>query len=269
MNYFGRFALVLLLVMALMLFDTQTQFLQPLRYTVSSLTYPLKSLRLLFEGGARNVYSNLRSRSDLIEESAAHRDEILQLRFQVMQMHIQGRENRRLRRLLALAEKNQERSALGASLLDISAGPGGMVMTLNQGQVDGVRSGDVVLDGWGLVGQIVNANLASSDVLLLTDPRHSLMAEVERTGNRVMVVGGGTLGRLDVRYVTVQTDIVEGDVLFTSGLGGIYAPGYPVGEVVTIEQHPGEPYLAITARPLAQPASSSHFLILAAGAADE
>lgn len=248
----------------LMLFDTQTQFMQPMRYTIGSLAYPLQSLRSLFGGGISNVYNSVRSRYYLIEESEELREEILQLRMQLMQMHIENRKNQHLRRLLEIADNMGQQAIKGASLLNIHTAQGNMLMTIDKGQGSSLEVGNVILDGWGLAGQVINVNLASSEVLLLTDSTHSLMAEVERTGQRVLVTGAGSLDRLEVHHVVVNADIVKGDRLLTSGLGGIYTAGYPVGEIVEIRQEAGEPYLDIVAKPAAHIASSNHFLIISA-----
>ena len=75
--------------------------------------------------------------------------------------------------------------------------------------------------------------------------------QVNRTGARSIALGTGRSGLLSLPYLPQNTDVIVGDLLVSSGLGGVYPPGYPVGKVTAVVRDPGQPLLAVEAEPLA------------------
>ena len=90
-----------------------------------------------------------------------------------------------------------------------------------------------------------------SSALLISDPNHALLAESNRTNLRALLVGSGKTDRVELKNVSSSADIRVGDLSHTSGLDGRYPPNYPVAEVTTINNLPGEAFLYVEARPLA------------------
>src|SRR5699024_569966 len=122
---------------------------------------------------------------------------------------------------------------------------------LNKGSEVGVYEGQAVIDDPGLVGQVVAVSAYFSRVLVITDAAHAVPVQVNRNGVRAIAEGGGRLDQLTLSHVAATTDIVEGDLLTTSGLGGLFPPGYPVAVVTAVTEDPGDPFLLVTAQPLA------------------
>jgi rod shape-determining protein MreC len=73
---------------------------------------------------------------------------------------------------------------------------------------------------------------------------------VNRNGLRTIAVGTGDSGRLRLRNLTNNSDIVVGDLLITSGLGGVFPPGYPVARVVEVNLRPDQPFAEVIAEPV-------------------
>jgi rod shape-determining protein MreC len=86
--------------------------------------------------------------------------------------------------------------------------------------------------------------------------------QVLRNGVRSIAEGSSDYNLLNLRFVSPTADIKEGDKLISSGLGGLYPVGYPVGTVISIEQESGDSFLKISVDPSAQIDRSRHLLLL-------
>jgi len=125
-------------------------------------------------------------------------------------------------------------------------------IVLNKGSREGVHEGQSLIDSRGVMGQVVHVGPFTSNALLITDPSHALPVQVNRNGLRAVAIGTGPLNRLRLSHVTNDADIAEGDTLVTSGLGGRFPRGYPVGRVVSIERDKGRPFASIVVEPSAE-----------------
>src|SRR4029453_15787748 len=83
------------------------------------------------------------------------------------------------------------------------------------------------------------------------DPESAIPVQVNRTGARGIALGTGPSGMLSLPYLPQNTDVIVGDLLVSSGLGGVYPPGYPVAKVPGGTRDSGQPLLAGQAEPLA------------------
>ena len=170
-------------------------------------------------------------------------------------------ENTRLRALLnstALLRND----VLVAELIGVSPDPVRHQMILNKGAVDGVYIGQPLIDEEGLLGQVVDVSELSSRVLLITDATHAIPVQVNRNGVRAIAEGTGVLGSLEIHHVAATTDIEEGDLLVSSGLGGRFPVGYPVALVSKVVRDPGHAFATVEARPVAALDRSRHVLLV-------
>ncbi len=228
-----RFVLVVMLSLTLMTVEHHSQLLTPLRNLLSVAVEPLQHgvnrIVLLW----RQAREQLTSRQLLIAEVQQLRDRIhgIQLRIGVID-RLQA-ENQHLRKLLDSSKKINERLMI-AEVLAVSVGRSGYRVRLNKGLQSGIAIGQPVLDANGVMGQIIKAGPFSAIVLLITAPSHALPAKVKRTGVRVMVEGSGRLYQLRLTHIPRNSDIRKGDKLVTSGFGGRFPAGYPIGAVESI-----------------------------------
>ena len=95
-----------------------------------------------------------------------------------------------------------------------------------------------MIDARGVVGQVTRVDLLSAEAILISDPSHALPVEVSRNGLRTIAKGTGEFDRLDLPFLPNNADIVPGDVLVTSGLGGEFPAGYPVAVVADVTRIP-------------------------------
>src|SRR5690606_38633210 len=102
----------------------------------------------------------------------------------------------------------------------------------------------------------------TSEAALLTDDTVSIPVQVLRNGLRLIAFGGNVSGKVEVRYLTGDVDLVPGDVLITSGIGGLFPAGLSVATVDTIVRDPATGFALARATPLSHPERHRHFLVL-------
>ncbi len=173
-------------------------------------------------------------------------------------------ENRRLRALLQAAQTHDYVVEV-ARLLSVDLDPFRHQLMLNRGERHGVVRGQALIDAHGVMGQINRINPFTSYALLITDPSHAIPVEVNRNGLRTIARGTGDTDRLDLPYLPNNSDIEVGDLLVTSGLGGVFPPGYPVGIVTAVTRRPGERFAEISATPAALLNRSREVLLVRPG----
>ncbi|NND68800.1 MAG: rod shape-determining protein MreC [Halioglobus sp.] len=204
---------------------------------------------------------NVRSRGDLLEDNERLQRENLILQGRSLQMASLQAENVRLRALLNSTALLRD-DVLVAELLGVSPDPARHQLVLNKGVADGVFIGQPLIDADGLMGQIVEVSGGQSRALLITDATHSVPVQINRNGVRAIAEGTSALGSLEIHHVSATTDIKEGDLLVTSGLGGRFPVGYPVAVVTDVERDPGEPFARVSAVPTAALDRSRHVLLV-------
>lgn len=139
-------------------------------------------------------------------------------------------ENERLKAALGYVEASVDQEIV-ARVVGLNPSPQFQSVRINRGEADGVRVGMPVTTPNGVLGQVVRAVGRSADVMLLTDPASRIGAAVQRTRVRATVTGTGNARHLDVDYVRLEEDLVEGDLLVTSGTDGIFPSGLLLGRV--------------------------------------
>lgn len=170
-------------------------------------------------------------------------------------------ENRRYRTLLNSSSASDPDLTV-ARIISVSPDIQRHLVTVDRGVAHGIHEGDVVINASGVMGQVVNSGRSASQVLLISDASHGLPVLNNRTGLRGVVEGTGRLDRLVIRNLASTADIVEGDLLVTSGLGGRFVSGYPVATVSETRVSGDAAYLTVWADPLADLDLESHVLIL-------
>ena len=113
-------------------------------------------------------------------------------------------------------------------------------------------SGQPVLDAFGVVGQVIQVGKTTATLILITDAEHAIPVQVNRNGIRSIAVGTGQSAKLSLPYMTVESDVLRGDLLVSSGLDGIFPAGYPVATVTKVERNSADTFALVEARPLAQ-----------------
>lgn len=235
---------------ALMTLDHRHQTLEGIRATLSVVVYPMQYMVNAPFSLADWASESMSSHNTLLTENRELRDKQLQLEFKLQKLAALETENQRLRALLQSSSRIWER-VLIAELVSVDFDPFKHQILLNKGGNDGVFEGHPLLDAHGVMGQVNHVSPFTSTAILITDPTHATPVQVNRNGLRTIALGSGEPDRLDIPHIPNNADIVEGDLLVTSGLGLRYPPGYPVATVTNVIRDPAEPFAQITATPLA------------------
>jgi rod shape-determining protein MreC len=233
-------SLFILLSLALMFVDQHFSVLRPLRVGLQTLSWPVEALAQVPQGLNWLAY-NLASRSAILRQNEALQRENLLLSMRLQKLVALEAENRRIRSLLQSARRLDERMLI-AEIVATSPDPYRHYLKLNKGSVDGVFIGQALIDAHGIMGQITEVYPLTSVALLITDPNHGIPVEIAHGE------GGGSLS---LPYLPSNADIKSGDQLVSSGLGGRFPAGYPVGTVTAISHQAGEHFLSISATPAA------------------
>lgn len=246
-----RLGLWVALAIALMTVDHRYRYLDGVRDVLATAVYPLHSLVGLPTATRNWLMENLASRGALLEENARLREKQVFLNAQLQKLVVLEAENRRLRSLLESVVEAPER-VLVAELLAVDFDPYRHHILINRGRQHGVHVGQPILDQHGVVGQVIRADPLTATVILITDPNHALPIQINRTGIRTLALGTGNFQQLELPHVPHHEDVKAGDLLVTSGLGGRFPHGYPVGVVTEVRFDPGSPFARIVARPVAR-----------------
>jgi rod shape-determining protein MreC len=244
----ARFLLLAIVCVALMLLDQRQHQLARVRQALSVVVYPVRVLVDFPFRAWQSASTNLAERSALINENEQLKRERLDMQLRLQRLDALQTENDRLRQLLDSTERVGLR-ALVAEILSVDLNPYRQRFDLNRGLTDGVYVGQALLDAQGVVGQIVRVDAFTSEAVLITDADHAVPVIVNRNNLRTIAVGLGDSSRLRLPYLTNSADIKEGDLLVTSGLGGVFPAGYPVGRVVEVRLQPEQSFSEVIAEP--------------------
>lgn len=252
---------MIILSILLILFDQNTTKLKPLRDTLSVLVYPIQYVVDLPSRLYINTSEFLASYQNLVAENNELKQQHLINNARLLQFAALEKENIRLRSLLDSSFKLGEQ-VLVAELLAVNLAPYEHVVVVNKGGQFGVHKGQTVLDDNGIVGQVTKALPLSSEIILITDPNHAIPVQVNRNGLHTIAIGSGQLNKLSLPFLPNNADILPGDLLITSGLGGVFPQGYPVAVVESFVEQPDKPFAVIQAKPTAALNTSRELLIV-------
>jgi len=255
-----RMLILIFVASSLILIDTTTQWLKPIRTWFSGNITPVYSLAL-FPNWADELISDISSSSSLKEKNKLQNIELLILKARLQKMAELSAENLRLRNLLYASELLKN-NVLVAELIGLSPDPLSHTILINRGKDYGVIKGQAILDSEGLMGQVIEVYKSSSKVLLISDSLHAMPVKISRNGVRFVAEGSGNFRNLTLRYVSPSSDIIVGDLLVSSGLGKRYPAGYPVGWVTSINPIKGGSYLNVNVKPTAQLDRSRYLLLV-------
>jgi len=234
----------------LMYFDNRDNHLDTVRRTIGAVVYPVQ---VIVDAPVRLwtwLGDSTTSRRKLETELSRLKGKLLQTNVRLQKLNALEAENTRLRAMLDARTQVRDRTRV-AEIMSVDANPFSHSLVIDVGIRDGASDGQALIDADGVVGQVIEAGLMTSQAMLISDTDHALPVEVNRNGLRTIVVGTGKIDQLQLPFVVNNADIIVGDLLVTSGLGGTFPAGYPVAIVESVTRNPHEPYAEVTAKPSA------------------
>ena len=252
---------LMFLSIAIMVVDHRFNHLEIVRSNISLVISPLRYLVSLPATTGNWLGDWFTSHTELLEENEALKDESRILSARLQKLEILAEENARLRSLLGSSRKIAD-DVIVAELLSVDQNPYRQLIEINKGSSDGIEIGNAVIDDFGVMGQVIHVNPQSATTILISDPEHAIPVQFIRSGTRSVACGRGSTRQLELRYLPATADIMVGDELVTSGLGGRFPPNYPVAQVTSISEDRIRGFVSVIAQPKARLDSSREVLVI-------
>ena len=246
-----RLLAYLALAIALIVLDHRGGWLNQLRARSAVAVQPLWWLAGLPARVGETLGDSAVTRNRLSQENRVLRNALLLSGARVARLQTAAAENERLRGLFGAAQRGGLDVQL-APILNVDLDPTRQRLLLDAGSRDGVSMGQSVIDAGGLVGQIIAVQSGTATVLLLTDPDHAVPVVVGRSGVRLVAYGKGRSDRLELANIPLSSDVRIGDTVITSGMGGRFPAGFPVGTITAMHPDDSHAFLVGDVSPAAQ-----------------
>src|SRR5882757_7864949 len=245
-----RCVLYSLLALALIIVDKRYDHLGKIRRMLSVVAYPVQvAVASPFEGWDW-FRESVSSRGTLRSDKAKLEAELRLANFRLQRYEALEAESQRLRALRDNTADVANRFVVG-DIMDLDIDAFRERVLVDKGARDGIFVGQAVLDAGGVFGQVARVEELTSEVILVSDAAHAIPVQINRNGLRTIAVGTGDMNRLKLPYLATSADVVAGDLLVTSGLGGGFPAGYPVGSVVEVSRDPAHSLADVEVRPAA------------------
>jgi rod shape-determining protein MreC len=257
----ARLAFFALLGLALLVIDSRTGMLAAMRQGIGTVLYPLQRT-LLVPRDALSISTDYLTEIHRLraENAELRRVETANART-LLQVEQLAQENRQLRELTGARDRAAVKSVVAEVLYD-TRDPFTRRLVLDKGLQQGVAAGQPVIDAQGIVGQITRVFPLSSELTLVTDRNMVIPVQVQRNGVRAIAAGGAEPGRMELRFMSVNADLKEGDLVVTSGLDSLYPPGLPVGRIVLVDRGRTGNFARVLVDPVAGVDKSRMVLVL-------
>ena len=207
----------------------------PLANLAGIITTPIRSGISAVAGWAEERYNDAFEREQQKEELEELRQRVAELEAKEREYEAAIQENERYRSLLDLRPKEQEFDLESATVTARSTSNWDNTLTISKGGSVGIEAGDCVVDQyWNLVGVVAEVGENWAAVRTLIDSGTELGGQIARTGGAAILEGDFALmgeGKLKLTYLPENTELISGDLITTSGRGGVYPPGLPAGHV--------------------------------------
>lgn len=204
-----------------------------------SLTYPFVAAWSGAHQAINHQSEQWALQSRLLEENRQLKEKSQQMESQLARLNELEKENARLQELLRAA---REVSRPSQSARVLYRTPGNWLETLvaGKGRTSGVKENSVVLSARGIVGKVIRVDEATCVVRLISDPQMEISAISQRSRD-VIILQGNYSKELKGKLIPPQVDLQKGDLLLSSGLGGIYPKGVPIGQISWISKNDADP----------------------------
>jgi rod shape-determining protein MreC len=245
-----RCVLYSLLALGLIIVDKRYEHLIKIRQFLSVVAYPVQVAVASPFDGWNWFKDSVTTRDALRADKAKLEAELRVAQFRLQRYEALEAETQRLRALRDSTAGVTDRFVIG-DVMDVDLDAFRERVLVDKGAGDGVYVGQAVLDSGGVFGQVARVGQLTSEVILVSDPAHAIPVQINRTGLRTIAVGTGDLSRLKLPYLPTSADVTVGDLLVTSGLGGGFPAGYPVGTVAEVKRDPAQSLADVDVKPAA------------------
>src|ERR1700693_3072138 len=246
-----RFTVYAVLAIVLMYYDQHGHWEQRLRYALEAAAYPVQVVVNSPSAAWRALTENYQSRELLRAENERLRAHERELELQLMRESTLEQEKAELCGRQPALPPPLIKHALLAEIISVETNPLRQRVVINKGARDGVKLNQAVVDGNGILGQVARLEPWSAEIILVTDPEHAIPVQTTRNSLRSIAVGSGNSGELLLPYLAINSDVKSGDLLVSSGLGGVFPAGLPVARISGVRRETNQLLAQVRAQPLA------------------
>jgi rod shape-determining protein MreC len=245
-----RCVLFSLLALALIIVDKRYSNLVKIRQFLSVVAYPVQvAVASPFEGW-HWFRDSITTRDALRADKTQLEAQLRVAQFRLQRYEALEAETQRLRALRENTAGVTDRFLIG-DVMNVDLDAFRERVLVDKGASDGIYVGQAVLDSGGVFGQVARVGQLTSEVILVSDAAHAIPVQINRNGLRTVAVGTGDTNRLKLPYLPTSADVVAGDLLVTSGLGGGFPAGYPVGTIAEVKRDPAQSLADVDVKPAA------------------
>ena len=245
-----RCVLYSLLALALIIVDKRYAHLVKIRQVLSIAAYPVQVAVASPFQGWNWFRDSVTSRDVLRADKAKLEAELRLAQFRLQRYEALEAETQRLRALRDSTASVTDRFLVG-DVMNVDLDAFRERVLVDKGAGDGIYVGQAVLDSGGVFGQVARVGQLTSEVILVSDAAHAIPVQINRNGLRTIAVGTGETNRLKLPYLPTSADVIAGDLLVTSGLGGGFPAGYPVGTIAEVKRDPAQSLADVDVKPAA------------------
>ena len=239
-----------MLALGLIIVDKRYDHLGRIRRLLSVVAYPVQVAVASPFDGWNWFRDSITTRDALRADKAKLEAELRVAQFRLQRYEALEAESQRLRALRDSTAGVTDRFLIG-DVMDVDLDAFRERVLVDKGASDGVYVGQAVLDSGGVFGQVARVGQLTSEVILVSDAAHAIPVQINRTGLRTVAVGTGDMSLLKLPYLPTSADVIAGDLLVTSGLGGGFPAGYPVGTVAEVKRDPAQSLADVDVKPAA------------------
>lgn len=221
----------------------------PLRVVGSALTTPFQALG--------NVFSNLTATQETLSELREENERLLAKNAELQE---EAQAAKRLQDLLGL-QSSYSLQSTAARIISTSTDSWSRTVVIDRGSSSGLAIGMPVTNSSGAIGQIIECGPTSATVRLIADENSSVSALVQ-SSRAQGVLKGSAGGTLHLTLIATDQSVSVGDSVVTSGLGGVYPKGLPLGRVLSVNKNDGDLYYTIVVEPPSSAESFEEVLVI-------
>ncbi len=246
-----RFTVYAVLSLTLMHLDQRAHWSERIRYGLEAVAYPVQIAVNSPLAAWHWMTDSFSTRGMLRAQNEQLHTQVQELQLAMLRQHALEQENAQLRELQS-ALPPLIKKWLVAEVIGVDPGTLRQRLIINKGKHQGVQLNEPVVDASGILGQVAHIGPWSSEVILITDPEHAIPVQVARNGLRTIAVGSGNTDELLLPFLAANSDVKAGDLLTSSGLGGVFPAGYPVGRITGVRREANQLLAQVRAVPQAK-----------------
>lgn len=205
------------------------------------LTNVLNALITPFQSGVSKVINPIKNHIALLDEMKDYKAENERLNKEINELKIENRdaesyikENNRLKNLLDIKEKEVNMTTVAAEVISRDYDEWYKGVTINKGKSHGINIGDAVMTAEGILGVVDSVGTNWAKIVTIYDTNTAVGAKLTRTGDVGVLEGSNDLAsvkKCKMEYISDSASVINGDILVTSGLGGVYPAGLMIGKI--------------------------------------